>query len=442
LTPKSGKSRAPIGGAAQRSVGNESQRSNKNAGTKKVRKVIRKDLLEAGASSANSASSAAAGNGPVTPKQKPTVKEVFKQLDKDGSGTISVEELRASLNESGENVSLQEVKEAMTEIDASGDGEISYAEFSKLWHGDSADGEAPAPKPMALSKGLDKELVKSFAMFDTDGSGTISVDELNELLKKEGRAPISDDEIAVILEKFDTDGDGQISIKEFANMLQLGEGGPTATPPPETSKQMADRAAKYHKDADAEEERSRTLPNLMSRLGVAIKASGKKPQELAHEWDANEDGDISLQEWRVSMRKPKMMKEIDSSDVIELDDLFRQLDTDGSGSLSIEEVKGSIRKCQAEYKRVTAEQEKIKIMVEHLRKRAQVAIAAEEATVHYEELGRKWVDVEIMLGKDKPPAPGESIGGSLGPRMYASMMKRGNKISELANTKSGLKALH
>ena len=47
------------------------------------------------------------------------------------SGTISIEELRASVAESSElPTSLEEIKEAIEEIDVNGDGEISLQRSS------------------------------------------------------------------------------------------------------------------------------------------------------------------------------------------------------------------------------------------------------------------------------------------------------------------------
>jgi hypothetical protein len=47
------------------------------------------------------------------------------------------------------------------------------------------------------------------------------------------------------------------------------------------------------------------------------------------------------------------------------------------------------------------------------------------------------LEARVMLGKEGVPKPGEKIRGALGARMYATMVKRGIKITEVSNKKSG-----
>lgn len=130
---------------------------------------------------------------------------VFKTLDTDNSGTISVEELRASVAEGSDlPVSLEEIKEAIEEFDVNGDGEISLAEFLHFMKSDAirpTDPATGAPLPMTLPK----ELRKAFEAFDEDKSGYISISEFTQVLKKTGAggAALSDDEIELVVQKFD-----------------------------------------------------------------------------------------------------------------------------------------------------------------------------------------------------------------------------------------------
>jgi len=198
---------------------------------------------------------------------------------------------------------------------------------------------------------------------------------------------------------------------------------------------MAATAARYLEQADAEEERGKGLPTLMSRVGAALKKDSKKLPALIAEWDQNGDGKVTLQEWRMSLRTSRM--DVDASNVEELDGLFHSLDADGGGTLDLEEVKAAMKKCQGEAKRVAAEMERATAKAAHLRERAEQAQAAAAATKKMEDLLQQQLEVSIMLGQEKQPPAGEVVRGALGPRMYASMMKRGNKISELANKKHG-----
>ncbi|KAL2270086.1 hypothetical protein VTJ83DRAFT_2270 [Remersonia thermophila] len=56
----------------------------------------------------------------------------FKTFDKDGSGTISTEELRSVLKSLGENLTDAELDEMIKLADHNGDGQIDYAEFANI----------------------------------------------------------------------------------------------------------------------------------------------------------------------------------------------------------------------------------------------------------------------------------------------------------------------
>ena len=62
------------------------------------------------------------------------------------------------------------------------------------------------------------QLEAAFALFDTDGSGTLSADELKAILTRPigGRPPsFSSEQVDSIIKRFDTNGDGVLSLNEF-----------------------------------------------------------------------------------------------------------------------------------------------------------------------------------------------------------------------------------
>lgn len=62
--------------------------------------------------------------------------DAFKVFDRDGSGTISREELRHVLINIGEGFTEKEIDEMIQEADKDGDGQIDYKEFSKMMMAD------------------------------------------------------------------------------------------------------------------------------------------------------------------------------------------------------------------------------------------------------------------------------------------------------------------
>ena len=216
-------------------------------------------------------------------------------------------------------------------------------------------------------------------------------------------------------------------------MMEAGAAGPKVAWPPENAAQMEARVAKLVSDAEVAEAQNKGMETLMSRVGRAIRLSGKKVDELAREWDESGDGLISLMEWRKSIRGGSF---VEASDVKELDELFKILDTDKGGTIDVSELKVAVKRCKAEEIRVVKLQEKGQAKVDKVQMHVAEAQAACDATRHLEGLHARWIEIEIMLGKHRFKKD-EKIPGSLAPRMYASMMKRGNKISELANKKDG-----
>ncbi|XP_012853869.1 PREDICTED: calmodulin-2/4-like [Erythranthe guttata] len=59
------------------------------------------------------------------------LKEAFKVFDKDQNGYISANELRQTMINLGEKLTVEEVEQMVREADLDGDGQISFDEFVK-----------------------------------------------------------------------------------------------------------------------------------------------------------------------------------------------------------------------------------------------------------------------------------------------------------------------
>tara|TARA_R110002050_G_scaffold84955_2_gene181302 strand:+ start:39 stop:422 length:384 start_codon:yes stop_codon:yes gene_type:complete len=89
------------------------------------------------------------------------VKKAFSMIDRDGSGTITVDELgnlmRAVL---GENISQGDVSQMMNIIDKDGNGTISQDEFIRAvatWLMDDMSGKSFSPGARKRKRGFDAE---------------------------------------------------------------------------------------------------------------------------------------------------------------------------------------------------------------------------------------------------------------------------------------------
>ncbi|XP_043713763.1 calcium-dependent protein kinase SK5-like [Telopea speciosissima] len=136
------------------------------------------------------------------------LKELFKMIDADNSGTITFEELKEGLRKVGSNLMESEIKDLMDAADIDNSGTIDYGEFLAA--------------TMHMNK-LEREenLISAFSFFDKDGSGSITIDELQLACKEFGLSDVHLDEI---IKEIDQNNDGQIDYGEFAAMMRKGNG--------------------------------------------------------------------------------------------------------------------------------------------------------------------------------------------------------------------------
>ena len=65
-----------------------------------------------------------------------------------------------------------------------------------------------------LSPEMIDDLKEAFSLFDKDGSGSISADELYLVLKSQGANPTKE-EVRKLVDSIDLDGNGEIDLYEF-----------------------------------------------------------------------------------------------------------------------------------------------------------------------------------------------------------------------------------
>jgi len=70
----------------------------------------------------------------------------------------------------------------------------------------------------SLSEDQLSNLRETFALFDEDGNGEISVQELGKVMRSLGLAP-SESELQDIMNEIDVDHDGSVDFSEFAAMM-------------------------------------------------------------------------------------------------------------------------------------------------------------------------------------------------------------------------------
>lgn len=133
-------------------------------------------------------------------------KDAFALFDKDGDGSITVAELGVVMRSLGQNPTESSLKQMIMEVDADGSGTIDFPEFLTLM----------ARKMKAQDS--KSEIIEAFKVFDKDGSGKISADELRSIMTDLGEK-LTDGDVDEMIREADKDGDGEINIQEFIEMM-------------------------------------------------------------------------------------------------------------------------------------------------------------------------------------------------------------------------------
>lgn len=136
-----------------------------------------------------------------------SLKEAFKLFDSDGDGVITKEELGAIMNSLGHNATPTEIEDLINDIDLDQSGTLDLDEFIKMM------------TMVAKPANFEEEMRSAFKVFDKDGSGTISKDEMAQVMKLFGDS-LTNEDLDVMLREVDKNGDGTIDYEEFVNFFK------------------------------------------------------------------------------------------------------------------------------------------------------------------------------------------------------------------------------
>ena len=87
--------------------------------------------------------------------------KIFKQIDKNGDGTISFEELKHALKTRNDKTDLSELKSIMDSLDTDKSGTINYTEFI-----------ASCLEQSILHR--EENIMAAFRLLDADGDGKVT----------------------------------------------------------------------------------------------------------------------------------------------------------------------------------------------------------------------------------------------------------------------------
>jgi calmodulin len=141
----------------------------------------------------------------LTQTEKDQLKAIFDDFDKDHSGELSIEELRAVLNSFlQKKPSDRQLKRIFSSADIDKNGSIDFNEFVN-----------------AMNKTRTDEFTERKAVFDIldiDHNGSIDASEFTKACAQLGLT-LTQTELDVLFENYDLNGDKVIDFSEFCTLL-------------------------------------------------------------------------------------------------------------------------------------------------------------------------------------------------------------------------------
>ncbi|NXT35926.1 CETN2 protein, partial [Pelecanoides urinatrix] len=162
---------------------------------------------EAGAAEGSSPAEQPAPAFPLSEEHRRELREAFELFDRGGSGLIDVSDLKAR-SSLGCELGREEMKRIISEFSEEGSGKLNFKLFLQVMTQKMAE---PC---------LKKEILQAFEVFDCDGTGKISFENLKVVASEVGE-DITDEELQEMIDEADLDGDGEVDKREFLRMLTL-----------------------------------------------------------------------------------------------------------------------------------------------------------------------------------------------------------------------------
>ena len=145
----------------------------------------------------------------IQAERKQLINDIFDMFDKNENGTIQASELHSVLESLGRSSTDDDVNQFLMKLDVNANGVISKEEFISA-----------VDEIYSFPQSTVDEVVQAFQIFDINGSGKITVDEMKTILLKFTNE-FNEDDVNAIFELIDVDQDGKVSYAEFAEIWKF-----------------------------------------------------------------------------------------------------------------------------------------------------------------------------------------------------------------------------
>jgi Ca2+-binding EF-hand superfamily protein len=138
----------------------------------------------------------------LTEDQEDEIREAFDLFDVHGRGAVPRKELKVMMRALG----VEARKETLARLQLGKTGPLEFDEFQSLMG------------QILNEKDIQEEVMRAFNLFDVDGNGKITYDDLKSVADNLGET-VSDDELREMIREADVDRDGAVNASEFVRIM-------------------------------------------------------------------------------------------------------------------------------------------------------------------------------------------------------------------------------
>ncbi|XP_059630221.1 probable calcium-binding protein CML44 [Cornus florida] len=154
----------------------------------------------------------------MSPLNSNDLHRIFEKLDQNGDGLVSLEELNWLLERIGVHVHTS-MDELQTLV---GKTSLDLTDFKFFYETIIKENINVESKPEKEDDSLEGDLAKAFGVFDLNGDGFISCDELQNVLSRLGLwDERNGHDCRTMINVYDTNSDGLLDFEEFKNMMLI-----------------------------------------------------------------------------------------------------------------------------------------------------------------------------------------------------------------------------
>lgn len=272
------------------------------------------------------------------------MREVFTLCDHTSTGAVGESEMRHLYHLLGLKPSQEGLRVLFAAV-STDNNKLSYTSWSKRVL------KIQQLKPLLLEARMWREL---FSVFDRDGEGHISAEELRFTISKLFGWRPTRYESQKLVEMVDTGGDGEIDLAEFIQMMKSAEKLRS-----DALTHICSCLAEVHLmfsmfDLDGGELVQPEFVITVDEFSKVLRCTGlrletEEIQQLYSQFDEDDTGSMGFVQFADLMCSPagesfSKVQAMLKGQYGELRQLFKLLDSDGSGSLSLEELRGILRR--------------------------------------------------------------------------------------------------